>query len=99
MKQYYWFVICIFIIMNIGSCLLYLYKLEGNSYISIIIIEDITQRKYYLECLRSNHINFAIKDNGEILILDKKSYQQLELMEDKFYQAFKQKNKEVCQSF
>lgn len=58
-------------------------------------IENDEQRSYYIACLRANNIDFALKDNGEIVTF-KETHEELKPIENKAYQAYRKKDMNLC---
>lgn len=59
-------------------------------------VEDPIQRKYKVDCLRLNNIDFALKDDGTILILGKESAEKINLLDDIIYDASVKRNLDIC---
>ncbi|QLB40519.1 hypothetical protein [Mannheimia pernigra] len=59
-------------------------------------VENMTQRQYKIECLRLNSINFALKDDGTILIIGEKSVRKYNKLKNIFYTASTKGNLEIC---
>lgn len=78
--------ICFTIFVLIGCCKTIIY----------ITIENDIQRQFYIDCLRLNKIDFALKDDGEILILGNESYKKLNELRMAMYSASVDRNLDIC---
>lgn len=58
-------------------------------------IENEKQRSYYIACLRANQIDFALKDNGEIVTF-KETSEELKPIKNKAYQAYRNEDIRLC---
>lgn len=63
-----------------------------------ITIEDPTQRSFYIDCLRLNKIDFALVDDGTILITSADAYRKLNDTDKdhRFYTAYNSRDLSIC---